>query len=91
MSEPAASARRRDPFLSASLWCAPGHAGPSTACAWGCSAPAVQELPWEPLLTNEEVQTAQGYYGSGARLRRVAAKLLAGQPITVGGGGWEGG
>ena len=25
----------------------------------------------------------QGYYGSGRQLRRVAAKLLAGQPISV--------
>ena len=36
----------------------------------------MQELPWEPLLTDEEVQRGQGYYGSGTRLRRVAAKLL---------------
>jgi hypothetical protein len=40
-------------------------------------------LPWEPYLTDEEVQRAEGYYGTGARLRRVAAKLLAGEPIQV--------
>ena len=48
-------------------------------------------LPWEPLLTDEDVQRAQGYYGTGTRMRRVAAKLLAGQPVKVragGGGGW---
>jgi lysophospholipase L1-like esterase len=42
-----------------------------------------ERLPWEPLLTDEEVQRAQGYYGSGHSMRRVAAKLLAGQPIKV--------
>ena len=42
------------------------------------------QTPWEPMLTAEEVQRALGYYGSGSRMRRVAAKLLAGQPIKVG-------
>ncbi|EFN59203.1 hypothetical protein CHLNCDRAFT_56786 [Chlorella variabilis] len=41
------------------------------------------QLPWEPYLTDEEVQRAEGYYGTAARLRRVAAKLLAGEPIQV--------
>ena len=55
-----------------------------------------ERLPWEPLLTDEEVQRAQGYYGSGSAMRRAAAKLLAGQPIKVtqvplGAGWWEGG
>ena len=40
-------------------------------------------LPWPPLFSEEEVQRGTAYYGSGARLRRVAAKLLNGQPITV--------
>ena len=40
-------------------------------------------MPWEPLLTHKEVLRGQGYYGSGERLRRVAAKLLAGEPISV--------
>jgi hypothetical protein len=40
-------------------------------------------LPWPALLTEEEVQRGTTYYGSGARLRRVAEKLLAGQPIKV--------
>lgn len=45
-------------------------------------------LPWAQLLSEEEVQRAQGYYGSGRRMRAVAAKLLAGRPIkayTLGG------
>lgn len=44
-------------------------------------------MPWDALLTDEEVQRAEAYYGSGRRIRRVAAKLLAGEPIQVGGGG----
>ena len=40
-------------------------------------------MPWEPLLTKDELQRGIGYYGSGARIRRVAAKLLAGKPIKV--------
>lgn len=40
-------------------------------------------MPWEPLLTDEEVQRAEGYYGTGRRIRNVASKLMAGQPIQV--------
>ena len=40
-------------------------------------------MPWEPLLTDEGVQRAEGYYGTGRRIRKVAAKLMAGQPIQV--------
>ena len=47
-------------------------------------------MPWQPLLTDEEVQRAEGYYGTGRRIRKVAAKLLAGQPIQVR-GGWGAG
>ncbi|PSC76523.1 Beta-glucan synthesis-associated SKN1 [Micractinium conductrix] len=39
--------------------------------------------PWEALLTDEEVQRAEGYYGSGQRIRRVAKKLLKGEAIQV--------
>lgn len=39
--------------------------------------------PWVPMLTGEEVARGLDYYGSGARLRRVASKLLAGEPIKV--------
>jgi palmitoyltransferase len=41
------------------------------------------QLPWAPILTPEEVQQGTTFYGGGARLRRVAAKLLAGQPVKV--------
>ncbi|PRW60976.1 hypothetical protein C2E21_0414 [Chlorella sorokiniana] len=40
-------------------------------------------VPWEPLLTREELLRGLSYYGTGARLQAVAAKLLAGQPIKV--------
>lgn len=46
------------------------------------------QLPWAPLLTDDERARGITHYGSGARMRRVAAKLLRGQPIkafTVGG------
>lgn len=40
-------------------------------------------LPWESLLTAGEVQRGISYYGGGARLRRVAQKLLDRKPIKV--------
>ena len=40
-------------------------------------------VPWQPLLTAEEVQRGLAYYGSGQRMERVAEKLLAGKPIKV--------
>lgn len=40
-------------------------------------------IPWDPELSEEEVARAQGYFGSGTRIRKVAAKLRAGQPIKV--------
>jgi hypothetical protein len=45
---------------------------------------SVLQVPWEPLLTREELLRGLSYYGTGARLQAVAAKLLAGQPIKVG-------
>ncbi|KAL4423775.1 hypothetical protein ABPG75_001076 [Micractinium tetrahymenae] len=45
-------------------------------------------LPWEPLLRQEDVERGMAYWGSGGRLRRISAKLLAGQAIkavTLGG------
>jgi hypothetical protein len=41
------------------------------------------QLPWEALLTREEVRRGLSYYGSGRRLQVLAAKLLAGKPIKV--------
>jgi hypothetical protein len=50
----------------------------------GGAAAAMRELlPWAPLLTDEDVQRAQGYYGSGTAMRKVASKLLTGEPIQV--------
>lgn len=40
-------------------------------------------VPWQPALSKEERLRGLSYYGSGLRLQRVAAKLLAGQPIKV--------
>lgn len=44
--------------------------------------PPLLQVPWAPLLTQAEVQRGM-YYGSGGRLRRLAPKLRAGQPVTV--------
>ena len=38
---------------------------------------------WPPLLTEHEARRGIAYFGSGDRLRRVAQKLLAGQPIVA--------
>jgi hypothetical protein len=45
-------------------------------------------VPWPPVLQEAQLRRGLGYYGSGARLERVVAKLMAGEPIvaaTVGG------
>ncbi|KAL4431447.1 hypothetical protein ABPG75_006703 [Micractinium tetrahymenae] len=59
--------------LLAELLCAPPPSGRCSSSTW---------VPWTPLLTQAEVQRGM-YYGSGGRLRRFAAKLRAGQPVTV--------
>lgn len=41
------------------------------------------EMPWHPLLTREELLRGLAYFGSGARLHRLARKLLAGKPIKA--------
>lgn len=44
--------------------------------------------PWQPLLEPHVLQRGLAYYGSGARIERVAGKLLDGQRIkafTIGG------
>ncbi|KAL4447553.1 hypothetical protein ABPG75_004772 [Micractinium tetrahymenae] len=40
-------------------------------------------VPWGPLLTQEEAERGLSYWGSGERLKKVAAKLVAGKPIKV--------
>lgn len=44
---------------------------------------ACLQFPWKRLLSDEEVQQGIAHYGGGSRLRRVAQKLLAGQPVKV--------
>ena len=41
------------------------------------------KLPWAPLLSQDDILRGLTYYGTGERLRAVAAKLLAGKPIKV--------
>ena len=41
------------------------------------------QLPWDPALSREELRRGQMYFGSGARLHKLAHKLLAGQPIKA--------
>lgn len=58
-------------------------AGPSARPRPGSPAPVpCPQVPWQPLLTQAEVQRGM-YYGSGGRLRALATKLRAGQPVTV--------
>ncbi|KAL4443942.1 hypothetical protein ABPG75_011679, partial [Micractinium tetrahymenae] len=80
-------------LLAPRMPCPPPHAC-AAALASGGAAPrdrrALLAPPWKPVLADEDVARAAGYYGTGARLRRVAAKLLAGLPIkayTLGGSG----
>lgn len=50
--------------------------------------PPTLQLPWAPLLREEEWARGIVHYGGGARMRQVAAKLAAGRPIksaTLGG------
>lgn len=56
------------------------HCPPPTVCA---HPQALLPLPWPAMLTDEDVGRAATYFGTGSRLRRVAAKLFAGQPIKA--------
>lgn len=50
--------------------------------------PVLPPPPWQALLRPAELQRGLAFYGSGARIQRVAARLLAGDPIkafTIGG------
>ncbi len=40
-------------------------------------------LPWEPLLTRDELLRGMAFYGTGRRLQRMARKLLDGQPVKI--------
>jgi hypothetical protein len=60
---------------------------PSTVPAFPAPAPQAQlpehRLPWRPWLSQVEARRGVAYPGSGQALRRLAAKLLAGQPISI--------
>lgn len=43
----------------------------------------VRRLPWRPWLTQAEARRGVTYSGSGAAMRRLAGKLLAGQPVSI--------
>ncbi|PSC68096.1 hypothetical protein C2E20_8274 [Micractinium conductrix] len=51
----------------------------------GASAtlPDAPPLPWKPLLSPGQLRRGLAFYGSGRRIERVAARLLAGQAITA--------
>lgn len=40
-------------------------------------------LPWKPALSPVQLRRGLCYYGGGRRIERVAAALMAGQPITA--------
>jgi len=41
------------------------------------------QLPWPPVLSELQLKRGLAYYGGGQRMERVAAALMAGQPITA--------
>ena len=41
------------------------------------------QLPWAPVLSELQLKRGLAYYGGGQRMERVAAALMAGQPITA--------
>ena len=66
--------------------CSSAWTNPSMSCQHACLRSCPQKrlkLPWEPVLTKEELRRGETYYGSGGRLNRLANKLLAGKPIKV--------
>ncbi|KAI7842255.1 hypothetical protein COHA_003896 [Chlorella ohadii] len=40
-------------------------------------------LPWAPVLSAAQLKRGLSFYGTGQRLERLVAKLMAGQPITA--------
>ena len=62
---------------------APTHAARPLTRLAPTSPAAPLQLPWAPLLSEEEQRQGVSHGGGGARLRAVARKLLAGQPITA--------
>jgi hypothetical protein len=71
-------------------WRLHGLAAPASrgGMAGGEVHPRPPPPPWRPLLTAQQLQRGLAFYGSGARVEAVAAKLLQGKPIkafTLGG------
>lgn len=40
-------------------------------------------LPWPAVLRERQLKRGMGFYGSGARVERLVARLQAGQPIVA--------
>lgn len=87
---PAAAAGRAPPVLSCqdpSLPWPPRRATskltlPPAYCSYHLQE-RLGRLTWQRMLEEEEVMRGLSYYGSGTGLRRMAAKLLAGQPVKI--------
>lgn len=43
----------------------------------------LNRFTWPRMLEEEEIMRGLSYYGSGTGLRRLAVKLLAGQPVQI--------
>lgn len=54
----------------------------SRIMAYTCVALQIQPT-WAAVLTEEEAQRGLAYQGSGNSVRRVAGKLLRGEPVQV--------
>lgn len=57
----------------------PGRASPLLPQAGGVPPP----LPWACVLMPKQLRRGLSYYGSGARIERLAARLLSGEAITA--------
>ncbi|PRW60464.1 expressed protein isoform A [Chlorella sorokiniana] len=40
-------------------------------------------LPWAPVLSSDQLKRGLSFYGTGRRMERLVAKLMAGQPVTA--------
>ncbi|KAL4427831.1 hypothetical protein ABPG75_001920 [Micractinium tetrahymenae] len=61
---------------------APEHDNEGRAATASAPGPPLP-LPWQPLLSTAARRRGIAFYGSGRRIERVAARLLAGLPITA--------
>ena len=60
---------------------------PESPAAQQPAAPAAPAdpapLPWKPVLSAAQLKRGLSFYGTGQRIERFAAKLMAGQPVTA--------